>query len=249
MQYGPQVVKSNLVLLLDAADRNSYPGSGTLWKDLSGNNAHFTLGCAGSGCANPSFSNNAFKTSFTASIDNFASFYNTTTAIKNLLYGDHTIEIACKINSLTTGADLNAAYTTEAAISLIIWQGYHSGLYLTGGYLWYNIWNSTTGTVYTYFVISSYVGRNIVIHAVRISNTLYIYINGALAVSSAIAAPTNYGYSNVVIGATSSTSIVSQNAYTWASNIDFYTTKLYTTGFTQPQVTQNFNAIRSRLGI
>ena len=133
---------------------------------------------------------------------------------------------------------------------MIIWQGYHSGLYLDGnGVLWYVIWNGTSGTVYTNAYINSYVGNNIVIHAVRISNTLYIYVNGALAVSAAIAAPTNYGYSNVVIGATSSTLIVSDNIFTWASNIDFYTTKLYTIGFTQSQVTQNFNAMRGRLAI
>lgn len=36
---GPYIVRdSSLVLELDAADRNSYPGSGTTWIDLSGNN-------------------------------------------------------------------------------------------------------------------------------------------------------------------------------------------------------------------
>jgi hypothetical protein len=35
---GPSVVTNGLVLALDAADRNSYPGSGTVWNDLSGNN-------------------------------------------------------------------------------------------------------------------------------------------------------------------------------------------------------------------
>lgn len=33
---GPSIVTSGLVLSLDAADRNSYPGSGTTWTDLSG---------------------------------------------------------------------------------------------------------------------------------------------------------------------------------------------------------------------
>ena len=35
---GPYIVRdSSLVLELDAADRNSYPGSGTTWTDISGN--------------------------------------------------------------------------------------------------------------------------------------------------------------------------------------------------------------------
>jgi hypothetical protein len=35
---GPKIVTNGLVLALDAASRNSYPGSGTTWTDLSGNN-------------------------------------------------------------------------------------------------------------------------------------------------------------------------------------------------------------------
>jgi len=38
MYYGPKIVTDGLVLSLDAADKNSYPGSGTNWTDLSGNN-------------------------------------------------------------------------------------------------------------------------------------------------------------------------------------------------------------------
>jgi hypothetical protein len=38
-QYGfGQTVTSGLLLSLDAADLNSYPGSGTVWNDLTGNN-------------------------------------------------------------------------------------------------------------------------------------------------------------------------------------------------------------------
>jgi hypothetical protein len=37
LHHNPRIVTSGLVLSLDAADINSYPGSGTTWKDLSGN--------------------------------------------------------------------------------------------------------------------------------------------------------------------------------------------------------------------
>ena len=40
---GPKIVTSGLVLALDAADKLSYPGSGTTWRDLSGNNNIGTL--------------------------------------------------------------------------------------------------------------------------------------------------------------------------------------------------------------
>lgn len=38
-----KIVTNGLVLALDAADRNSYPGSGTTWRDLSGNGNNETL--------------------------------------------------------------------------------------------------------------------------------------------------------------------------------------------------------------
>jgi hypothetical protein len=38
-----KIVTSGLVLALDAADRNSYPGSGTTWNDMSGNGNNGTL--------------------------------------------------------------------------------------------------------------------------------------------------------------------------------------------------------------
>jgi hypothetical protein len=38
-----RIVTDGLVLALDAADQNSYPGSGTTWSDLSGNNNNGTL--------------------------------------------------------------------------------------------------------------------------------------------------------------------------------------------------------------
>jgi hypothetical protein len=38
MYTGPNIVTNGLVLALDAANSKSYPGSGTTWRDLSGNN-------------------------------------------------------------------------------------------------------------------------------------------------------------------------------------------------------------------
>jgi hypothetical protein len=43
MYYGPRIVSNGLVLCLDAANKNSYPGSGTTWTDLSGNGNNGTL--------------------------------------------------------------------------------------------------------------------------------------------------------------------------------------------------------------
>ena len=50
--YGPRIVTDGLVLALDAADRNSYPGSGITWTDLSGLGNNGTLNGAGYNSAN-----------------------------------------------------------------------------------------------------------------------------------------------------------------------------------------------------
>ena len=53
---GPDLIQNGLVLCLDASDKNSYPGSGITWFDVSGNNNHGTLtnspafSTSGSGC-------------------------------------------------------------------------------------------------------------------------------------------------------------------------------------------------------
>lgn len=39
---GPKIVNDSLVCVLDAADLNSYPGSGTSWRDMSGGGRNFT---------------------------------------------------------------------------------------------------------------------------------------------------------------------------------------------------------------
>ena len=50
MNYGPKIVKNGLVLALDAADRNSYPRTGTTWTDLTG------IGNTGTLVNSPTFS-------------------------------------------------------------------------------------------------------------------------------------------------------------------------------------------------
>ena len=43
LTYGPRILTDGLILALDAADSNSYPGSGSTWYDLSGGDHHGNL--------------------------------------------------------------------------------------------------------------------------------------------------------------------------------------------------------------
>jgi len=52
--YSTNIVRNGLILCLDAANIKSYPGSGTSWFDISGNDNHHTL------VGSPTWSNNRF---------------------------------------------------------------------------------------------------------------------------------------------------------------------------------------------
>ena len=91
-----QIVRNGLSCLLDAGNSDSYPGSGTSWFDISGNNRHFTWSSA------PSFS-----------YENSLAYFNTTTrtctgpasnsfGINNT--SGYTIMVACKNNSLVNSS-------------------------------------------------------------------------------------------------------------------------------------------------
>jgi hypothetical protein len=41
--YNTSIARDGLVLHLDAANKKSYPGTGTTWKDLNGNGNNGTL--------------------------------------------------------------------------------------------------------------------------------------------------------------------------------------------------------------
>ena len=43
LNYGPTIVTDGLMLTLDASDTTSYPGTGTIWYDISGNGYQATM--------------------------------------------------------------------------------------------------------------------------------------------------------------------------------------------------------------
>jgi hypothetical protein len=66
-----KIVTNGLVLALDAADKNSYPGTGTAWNDVSGNNNTGTL------VGSPTYGNNP-------NFFNFTTNKNVSTALSNI---------------------------------------------------------------------------------------------------------------------------------------------------------------------
>jgi len=68
---GPNIATDGLVLALDPASGRSYPGTGTTWFDLSGNNNDTTL------YNSPTYTNNSVHTFNFHEVDNYAKVNNT----------------------------------------------------------------------------------------------------------------------------------------------------------------------------
>ncbi len=81
-RYSPKLITDGLVLSVDAANKSSYPNTGTVWYDLSGNTNNLDL------IGSPTYSNGYFTlngTSQYAQLVNAAGFFNYNT---NNLYSD-----------------------------------------------------------------------------------------------------------------------------------------------------------------
>ena len=90
MYTGPNIVTDGLVLYLDAANPKSYPGSGTVWKDLSGNGNHFNL------INGPSFNN--FYINFDG-VDDYVKSINT---LDLSSYNSISVEMCFQVNNLSS---------------------------------------------------------------------------------------------------------------------------------------------------
>lgn len=89
LAHSPSIVTNGLVLCLDAANRKSYPGSGTAWTDLSGNNNTGTL------TNGPTFSGTNRGAIVFDGVDDYVDFFAPN------LGSIATVELWCKIGSVS----------------------------------------------------------------------------------------------------------------------------------------------------
>jgi len=225
---GPNIVRdSSLVLELDAADKNSYPGSGTAWGDLSGNNNNGTL--VSSPTFNSSNGGNISIPSTTSYIDYGTAF--------TLGAGDFAIDIWFKNN------------TTNAGIRALIEKRGPS--FTTGGW---NLrgsptnvaWEQLTSGTYYGFTIGSISGTswyNVIL--TRVGTTVTGYING-VAGGTQSGDNNNYNYTNTSIrSGTDSSANLSAGGDFSLGLVRIYKGQ----GLNQSQVLQNYNALKSRFGL
>jgi hypothetical protein len=220
----PPIVSNGLVLHLDAGNASSYPGTGTTWFDLSGNNNNGTL------VNGVRFDNgNGGSLSFDG-VDDYVSF-----AYNPSLTTQVTVEIWMILRSTSPNG---TAWIAGRELSYRI-------LYSSNGFVWVcatqnNPWY-TAGTAISAGSINPYTQIYQVVGTYNGANN-GLYVNGALkttgtTISGDILTAGNYdlirsGAGNVAYG-----------------KGDIYLHRIYNRALTPQEIQQNFNATRGRFGL
>ena len=225
----PQIVTSGLVLLLDAGDQASYPGSGTTWTDLSGNGNNGTL------TSGPTYSS----------------------ANGGSLIFDGTNDYV--INSSTTNIPVGSSSRTiefwvypkgDTNVFVVLGTG---GVGSTQIYAveFYNV----SGTRYL-FSAAPTAGTNITISGAELptlnvwnhivfgnsGQNYFYYINGVLQKSGTFPANLNTVGQKYLIGRRTDYAGNTMNA-------NMARVSIYNVALSEAEITQNFEALRNRYGV
>jgi hypothetical protein len=236
--YNTSVVRSGLVLHLDAANPKSYPGTGTVWKDLSGQGNNGTL------------SNVTYATSssgsmlFDANDDNVLISNNSSFSFS----GNFTVSAWIKVNSFNTSGIWNVVSkklsfnNTQSG-----WSCQYD--YRTPGVLQFR---NNNGTVTNDSTPTSPVNNTALLNQttawansawVISGTTVTFYINGQTRGSAAVAFTNTDTANNLYIGK----SVGSVGDPALFMNITGV--KVYNRALSAAEVGQNFEALRGRYSI
>jgi len=232
--YNTSIVRSGLVLNLDAANPKSYTGSGTAWNDLSGNGNNATL------VASPTYSSGAitFNSSGTGQYANIP--------IAAIPSGGNLVSVCCWVNLGNPGTPPAASVFTCSMAggsrvinihlpwsdSVVYWDaGNSSGTYnrintgtlttgqKTGCHHWAFTKNATTGSMIIYLD-----GVNI---ASGTGKTLAL---GTASVAASPCAIANF-----------------QGNANWNGSVSNF--MIYNRDLTAAEISQNFEALRGRYNV
>lgn len=244
MFTGPNIVKNGLVLWLDAANTKSYPGSGTTWADLSGNNN------SGSLVNGPTFSSaNGGSIVFDGVNDYGQVSYNPVlnfcTSLNDLPF---TISSWCYVNSLTNGFTVCNKGDTGGGVE----ESYAFGINTSGNFfltLYDNIGsnqsskvaNSMLSVLTWYNITATYTGTGG-------NSGISLYVNGILQGSQNQSAG---AYTRMRVQTTNLylASFGTTGIYSSKSNGRIANTQIYNRALSQAEVQQNYNATKARFGL
>ena len=233
--YSPKIVTDGLVLALDSHNPKSYPGTGTTWYDLSGNNNHGTLyNFTGPGASTTSGYNTTTKhmmfdrhvSSSDGAANNYVGIPNSASLDGVLCENGMTIAMWLRMDSYTCTAftKWNASWELYYCSNLVFrTQG-------TGGS------DGNSGVSYS----ANYQNFHSII-ATHDGFTRKFYINGVEVYSAANTISGQNTTNPIGIGA------YHGGNYAFFGAIPYYS--LYNRPLSQKEVTQTHNTLKGRFGL
>jgi len=228
---GPDIIEDELILYLDAGNRDSYPGTGTAWTDLSRNGYNGTL-----------IANNTaptFNSARGGSID-FAFGYCTSTI--NLPSSAMTVEIVFKVNNVQSWTDI--AVLDDGTNEIMLERGSTSATPYTDGYLrYYSSYANGVGSATDSLASPS--------QYIASSNILHTALTVGASVATSFCNGIRQGSASVTENKTFNR-LVLANDLLRANRMCFcniYLVRLYRRALTQLEVLQNYNATKGRFSI
>ena len=223
-----KIVTDGLVLSLNAADRNSYPGSGTTWSDTSGNGNTPTL-----------YNGATFSTDFGGIIgfDGTNDFGETSTNSTNII-STLTMESWFKANGTPAG-------------------GFHVMFQKEGGFSGGSVYGLRAVPSNTFYAMICYdaqvASQNLLYSTTTLTNGVWyyvastfdssynwkIYINGVLENSSTLSAVPFQNSATINVGR-------GDSRYT---NGNIASVRVYNRALSSSEILQNYNAQKSRFGL
>ena len=217
------IVTDGLIFAVDAANYESYPGSGTTWTDLVNNSGYSltngpTFDSGNGGSIDFDGTNDYFDTGLTGGIYNPSSF---------------TMDVWLKLNSTKTNYGL-CGRLDNTFTQGVTFYGSNSNIYFT-----VNTYNQNlTSTSISTGVISNY-------HCSYDESTLKLYKNGSLVSSTSYSVAVNYHSSYGWNIANNSTGV----SLGLSPDMNCYSFKVYSKALTPTEITQNYNALKSRFNL
>ena len=226
---GPTIVTNGLVLALDAGDRNSYPGSGTTWRDLSGNNNNGTL------TNGPTFNSANLGSIVFDGVDDYVLTPYSGSATSNYTFVVWYNPLS-NVNTyaLTRGRDGNGnGWSLTLGSDNSSGNRYRAGVVKTDG--------GTVGYV-TYSTGSMVLNQWVHLTGVWISgNSINLYVNGVFQSSVSITGTTLRTSNDGWVLGSIATSIYSA--------LQAASAQVYNRVLTQAEILQNYNATKTRFGL
>jgi hypothetical protein len=231
---GPKIVTAGLILALDASDRNSYPGSGTTWYDVSGNNRHYTL------VNSPTWNSGGYFT-----FDGFNDYAYGPAANTFGLGQEHTVEVIMKntVASTTTLFNWRSSLVDREIMGHVPYSD---------GNVYYDVGGCCGGSNRINYTPSPSITNRLVHYIFRCRTTptprRQIFENNIEKVNSgANTTDTINLSSNVALIAVFNEANIGGSGGAWSGNI--YSFRMYDRGLTDNEVAQNFNAFKSRFNL